>query len=313
MKVAILSNKGFVFEEREVPECGTDQVLVKSAGCGICEGDVFQYITRLDTPDIEQEFLTMGHEGSGIVVEAGANVSGFNKGDKVTALGGGYAEYFVSTADKLAKVPDCIEVKMALGEPISCCVHAASRFRIALGDRVAIIGAGYMGLTCLQLAKLQGAVDICVFDFLDWRLETALRLGADVVINNKDKSIEDLTLSGKYDVVIEAAGVQAAIDLGTELLRHHGTLNLVGYHQSNSGRRDIDMKTWNYKALTTINGHVRNENEKLRAMEASMKLMAHGKLDTNALITNYDFVDINQAFKDLKSRKNNLYKANLIF
>ena len=131
----------------------------------------------------------------------------------------------------------------------------ARRFDISMGDKVGIIGAGYMGLTCMQLAKLQGAAEIVLFDLLDWRLDTAKQLGADCVVNSKDKIPQELCKEpGEFDVVIEATGVQAAIDLGTELLCHHGTLNLVGYHQSNGGMRNIDMKTWNFKALNVING-----------------------------------------------------------
>ncbi|MFA6100657.1 MAG: zinc-binding dehydrogenase [Victivallaceae bacterium] len=314
MKAAVLTATGFQINEEKIPEYGPDQILVKSSGCGVCEGDVFQYITRMNNPESRQEFIRMGHEGSGIVAETGRNVTGFKPGDKVTALGGDYAEYFVTTPDRLAIVPGSIESSMALGEPIACCMSGARRFGVEMGDRVAIIGAGYMGLTCMQLVKLQGAAETVVFDLLDWRLEKAGSLGADVVINSKGKTPAELFARlGEFDVVIEATGVQAAIDLGTELLRHHGTLNLVGYHQSGGGIRQIDMKTWNFKALTVINSHVRNEAEKLDAMKAALKLMAHGKLDTNALITNYRFADINQAFQDLKARKEGLYKANLIF
>ena len=313
MKTAILGQDGFVFEECEIPECGSNQVLVKSAGCGICEGDVFRYVTRNDDSG-DNKGIRLGHEGSGVIAEVGSQVTEFKVGDKVTALGGDYAEYFLTTPDKLAKVPDNIDAGMALGEPIACCMSAARRFGIKMGDRVGIIGAGYMGITCMQLAKLQGAAEIVLFDLLDWRLDTAKQLGADKVINSKDKTPEELFKElGEFDVVIEATGVQAAIDLGTELLRHHGTLNLVGYHQSNGGIRNIDMKNWNFKALTVVNGHVRDEIEKLDAMKAALKLMENGKLDTEALICNYNFADINQAFADLKSRKVGLFKGNLIF
>lgn len=313
MKAAILTSEGFVINEEKTPECQPNQVLVKSAGCGICEGDVFRYITRNDG-EVDHNGIRLGHEGSGIVSAVGGNVTEFKVGDKVTALGGAYAEYFVTTPDRLALVPEGIEVKMALGEPIACCMSGARRFGVKMGDRVAIIGAGYMGLNCLQLVKLQGAAEIVVFDLLDWRLETAKKLGADIVINSGDKRPDDLAAQlGSFDVVLEATGVQGAIDLGTALLRHHGTLNLVGYHQSNGGIRQIDMKTWNFKAITVVNSHVRNEVEKLDAMKAALKLMAHGKLDTDVLITNYQFADINQAFLDLKARKPGLYKANLVF
>ena len=314
MKAAVLSETGFVFEERKLPECGSDQILVRTAGCGVCEGDVFQYVTRMGDPECKQEFIHMGHEGSGVVAAVGTNVREFKKGDRVTSLYGDYAEYFLAEKQHLARVPDSVDVKTALGEPIACCMSAARRFGVRMGDRVAIIGSGYMGLTCLQLVQLQGAAETVIFDLLDWRLKTAKKLGADSVFNSKDKSpVELLSEHGEFDVVIEATGVQAAVDLGTALLRHHGTLNLVGYHQSNGGIRNVDMKTWNFKALTVINGHVRDEVEKLDAMKAALKLMASGKLDSSALITNYKFTDINQAFLDLKARKIGLYKANLVF
>jgi len=313
MKAAFLTPEGFVIKEERIPECQPGQVLVKSSGCGVCEGDVFRYLTRNDGA-VDHHGIRLGHEGSGVIAAVGNQVTEFKVGDKVTALGGDYAEYFVTTPDKLALVPAEIAVEMALGEPIACCMAGARRFGEKMGDRVAIIGAGYMGLNCLQLVKLQGAAEIVVFDLLEWRLETAKKLGADMVINSQGKNPDTLVAEcGSFDVVIEATGVQAAIDLGTTLLRHHGTLNLVGYHQSNGGMRQIDMKTWNFKALTVINSHVRDEAEKLNAMKAALNLVAHHKINTDILITNYKFTDINQAFIDLQARKPGLYKANLIF
>lgn len=313
MKTAILTSTGFFFKDEPIPSYGPNQLLVKSTGCGICEGDVFRYITRNDSA-ADHHGIRLGHEGSGIIAGVGDSVAGFQVGDKVTALGGDYAEYFVTTPDKLAKVPESIDVTVALGEPIACCMSGARRFGVRMGDRVAVIGAGYMGLNCMQLVRLQGAAEIVVFDLLDWRLDTAHRLGADKTVNSAGKKPEQLLKDlGEFDVVLEATGVQAAIDLGTTLLRHHGTLNLIGYHQSNNGLRQIDMKTWNFKALTVVNSHVRDEAEKLNAMKSALELMAHGKLDTNALVSNYPFTDINKAFTDLEQRMPGLYKANLVF
>lgn len=313
MKAAVLGGRGFVFEERPVPACGPDQVLVKSAGCGICEGDVFQYVTRLANPGCQEGCVPLGHEGSGIVAAVGSNVREFQPGDRVTSLYGDYAEYFLAAKEHLARVPAAIDIRMALGEPIACAMHGAWRFGVNFGDRVAIIGCGYMGLNCLQLAKLRGAAEIVALDLLDWRLATARQLGADRVLNSSGRSAGELFAAlGEFDVVIEATGAQAAIDLGTVLLRQHGTLNLVGYHQSDGGRRTIDMKTWNYKALTVNNSHVRSHAEKLVAMKAALQLLASGKLLAAPLVTNYHFAQINEAFQDLKARKEGLYKANLV-
>lgn len=310
MKQAFLTDRKFIIEEQTVPEWGVNQVLVKSAGCGICEGDLFQY----KTSGGRREPVALGHEGSGVVMAAGQGVTGFKPGDRVTALGGTYAEYFVADASSLIHVPDNVDITRALGEPLACCVHAAARFGIRPGDRVAIIGCGYMGIVCMQLARLMGAAEIMAFDLLPWRLELAKELGADVTVNSTGKRPETLAgKAGEFDVVIEATGVEDAVTLGGLLLRHHGTLNLVGYHQSGEGMRTVDMKMWNFKALNVINGHVRNAEEKLQSMETAMKLLAAARLDTGKLIKDYRFADINEAFAALENRAPGLLKANLIF
>lgn len=309
MKAAVLTPGGFELKNETIPVCGPGQVLVRTAGCGVCEGDVFQYANRMARQGQAEDFIRLGHEGSGVVAEVGSQVTEFKEGDRVTSLYGDYAEYFLAERTHLTRLPAGIEVKMALGEPLACCMSAARRFGIRMGDRVALVGCGYMGLSCLQLARLQGAAEVVAFDLLDWRLETARKMGADRVMNSAG-ALPDI---GEFDVAIEATGAAPAIDFCVKLLRHHGTMNLVGYHQSNGGVRQIDMKTWNYKALTVVNGHVRDEIEKLSAMQAALNLAAHGKLDSTVLVTNYAFADINRAFRELTARKIGLYKANLVF
>ena len=204
MKAAVLSGRGFVFEERDVPVCTSGQVLVKSAGCGICEGDVFQYVTRMGGGADTRDGIRLGHEGSGVVAAVGSSVKSVRVGDPVTALGGDYAEYFVVEPQNLAPVIAPLDVTTALGEPIACCMSAARRFGIKMGDRVAIVGSGYMGLGCLQLAKLQGASETVVFDLLDWRLEPARQLGADKVENVGNQTPGDLL--GRYRRQPESRG-----------------------------------------------------------------------------------------------------------
>ncbi len=314
MKVAVLSTSSFIIEERPIPEIGPKEVLVKSTGCGICEGDLFQYITRMNDADSKLSAITLGHEGSGVVAATGSDVTEFAAGDAVTALGGAYAEYFVCKPEELLKLPKGFNSARALGEPVACCVSAARRFGVRLGDRVAVIGCGYMGLNSLMLAKLEGAAEVVAMDLIDWRLEAARDFGADKTVNTANRTPEELAKElGEFDVVIECAGVPAAIELGTALIRFHGTFNLVGYHQSQGGMRNVDVKTWNFKAITVVNGHVRDMCEKFSAMEAAIKLSAAGKLDSDRLVTDYPFAKINEAFQDLRARKPGLFKANLVF
>jgi threonine dehydrogenase-like Zn-dependent dehydrogenase len=326
MKASLLSSKGFAVVDREPPHCGRHDVLIRTAACGVCEGDVFVYrMNREGTAAVpvpgsveatDLRGTLLGHEGSGIVEKVGEEVGGFKPGEYVTAIGGPYAEFFTATPDKLVKLPASVDPVFALGEPLACGVHAANRFGIRLGDRVVIIGMGFMGVLCLALARMQGPSFIAVSDPLAWRLETARRFGADETLApqelEKRYASDDPRHEGSFDVVIEATGVAAAVETATLLVKQHGRIVFVGYHQSENGRRNVDMQCWNYKAIDIVNGHVRRNDEKRAAMEAAVALVAAGKLDLRSLVGVYKLGDTEKAFADLVRRKRDLFKAVLV-
>jgi threonine dehydrogenase-like Zn-dependent dehydrogenase len=117
---------------------------------------------------------------------------------------------------------------------------------------------------------------------------------------------------GEFDVVIEAVGNQAALDLTWPLVRQHGRIVLIGYHQSNNGMRTVNVERWNFKSIDVINGHVRRDDEKLRAMQAGLDLMQAGRLKTASLVTAYPLDKINDAFRDIVARKEGLFKVALV-
>ncbi len=313
MKQAVLTTKGFELREVDDLKPGPGQVLVESQGLGICEGDVFRYRQFTESQPPAGEEVWLGHEGSGVVVKVGDGVKDVAEGDAVTALAGPYAEKFIIWSGGLVKLPEGLGPRRGLGEPVACCVHAAWRFGIRLGDRVAVIGAGFMGQMCLQLTRLLGAAEVCSFDVLPWRLPFAEELGADRTIDPSAKEPKDvLDELGEFDVVIEAAGTQSAVDLATALVRQHGRIVLVGYHQTGGGVRNVNMQQWNFKAIDVVNGHVRNNREKRDAMAAGMRLVASGRLRMEPLVTDYAFADVAAAFRDLAARKEGLFKAVLV-
>ncbi|MCE9616054.1 MAG: zinc-binding dehydrogenase [Lentisphaerae bacterium] len=311
MKAAFLTRQGFEFREQDIPSCGPDEVLVKTLVCGVCEGEVQHYRIRANMNP--PEYL-LGHEGSGIVEKVGANVTGLKAGDAVTALGGKFTEYFVVPAERLVKLPSGVDPRWALGEPVACVIHAGNRFGTRVGDRVAVVGCGFMGLVALAVARLQGAAFICAFDPIPSRLKMAEQMGADVRINPQGRTPADVLkeVGGEFDVVIEAAGVQSAIDWCGELVRQHGRIVLIGYHMSDGGKRTINMQLWNYKAIDVVNGHCRRRAEKMAAMEAGVRLMAAGRLNLAPLVTYYDLSAVAEAFHDLDTRKEGLFKAALV-
>jgi threonine dehydrogenase-like Zn-dependent dehydrogenase len=221
-----------------------------------------------------------------------------------------YAEYYVTKPEEIVKLPAEIDPVYALGEAIACCVHAANRFGTQPGDRVAVVGCGFMGLVCLQLAKYQGASFICAIDPVAERLEMSQRFGADVMYNPlKTSGADILAAQGELDVVIEAAGTQNAIELCTDLVTQHGRIILVGYHQSDNGLRTVNMQQWNLKAIDVVNGHVRRLDEKVAAMHQGMELMRQGHINTEPLVTVYDFEETERAFRELSGGTPGLFKA----
>ena len=309
MKTAVLTPDGFeIHNNIEVPTIGDSEILVKTLACGVCSGDVFVYQNR---EELAVTHGRLGHEASGEVVAVGKNVYPVQLGDRVTALSQpAYADYFVAQADSIVKLPPDIDPNYALGEAVACCVHAANRFGIQPGDRVAVVGCGFMGLVCLQLAKYLGADFICAVDPVSERREMSQRLGADIIYDPFATSGDDiLATQGEFDVVIEAAGSQSAVDLCTELVKQHGRIILVGYHQSNNGLRTVNMQQWNFKAIDVVNGHVRRQAEKVEAMRQGMLLMQQGHIVTKPLVTLYNFHDIERAFRELTSGTPGLFKA----
>ncbi|WP_420630543.1 zinc-binding dehydrogenase [Candidatus Leptofilum sp.] len=308
MRTAVLTLDGFKIQEEPIPKLKENDILVKTLACGVCSGDLFVYQNRTDFVD---SYNRLGHEASGEVTAVGPNVTNFVPGDLVTALSlPAYSDYFVAQSEELVKLPTGINPTFALGEAIACCVHAANRFGIQSDNRVAIVGCGFMGLICQQLAAHQGAGFICGIDPLPERRELSQKFGAAAVYDPTTVSHQQIVANrGEFDVVIEAAGVQNAVDLCTELVTQHGRIILIGYHQSNNGLRTVNMQQWNFKAIDVVNGHVRRQDEKVAAMQQGMELLQQGHIHTEPLVTIYDFAETEQAFQDLTNGVPNLLKA----
>ena len=308
MKAAMMTSNGFVFEEVPVPKPGKGEVLIKSISCGVCEGEVYRYRQMTSHPG--EERLLLGHEGSGTVAAIGEGVLGWALGDVVTtSLGGAYAEYFVVAAERLLRLPKAISPEWAVGEAVACCAYSAKNARIEKGDAVAVVGCGFMGMLCIDFAKkLYGAGEVLAIEPVEWRLALASCHGADSL-----SLAEKPEFAGRYDVVLEAAGVQAALDASARMVAEHGRLTIVGYHQSDGGSRSVPMQIWNLKALEVTSGHCRKPLWKKDALQGVLPLIASGEVDVKGLVTPYPFESINQAFLDVINRKPGLMKAAVLF
>ncbi len=233
--------------ELPVPEIGPDEALVKVRTCGICSGDVTPWYIKKKCP------IVVGHEPCGEIVALGNQADPrFSVGDRVfihhhapchdcrhclrgfysmcqtwrsSQLDpGGIAQYVriakVNLEHDTLILPDDIDNDQgALIEPIACVVKAFRRARFQSGDRVAVMGLGFIGQVMVALAKHRGAEVILASDFVPFRRERALELGADAVCNPKDgvdfpTFVKERTEGLGADLVLVGPSAPAAVQEG---------------------------------------------------------------------------------------------------
>ena len=252
--------------ELPIPEPGPGEVLVKMKGAGLCFSDIMildnKYKGRVPVPIP----MIMGHEGAGEVAGVGKGVAHVKVGDQVSLnplwgcgqcldclnghpnmcmtwrhLGitcdGTFAEYRAVPAFTAYKLPETISsVDAAFIEPISLAVRTFEHVKPVLGDTVAIIGPGSIGLFHLQAFKSAGAAKIMVIglDRDAKRFETAKKLGADHIINGSKVDVatrvRELTNGLGADIVVETANHPATVPLAVSLAAVRGRVHLFGLY-----------------------------------------------------------------------------------
>jgi threonine dehydrogenase-like Zn-dependent dehydrogenase len=294
-----------------VADPGLGEVLVEVRACGVCAGELPDWLKGPAGPR-----LRLGHEPAGIVRAVGPGVTSVRPNDRVTGrIEPAFAEFVVADERDIVLLPEGIPFDLALGEPLGCLVEAERRTGVKLGDRVAIIGLGFMGLGMLQLLKGRGTSHLTAIDVRGGALDKALELGADAVHKpNAVPSRLRLTAFAEweseagFDVVVEASGSQAGLTLAGELVRAHGVLSMVGYHQG--AARSVDMEMWNWKAIDVVNAHVRRRSNLVEATRAGLALMAAGRFSFEPLVTHrFGLSQLDEAFEALRDKPEGFIKA----
>ena len=301
-------------EERPVPEMGPQDVLVRVRACGVCASELHGW--HGDSGAYPREF---GHEVAGEIVEVGREAGDLQPGVAVTGLfQRGFAEFACAPRARVTLIPQGIGYDIALGEPLSCIVSAARRTRVEYADRVAIVGLGFMGLLMLQAVRLKAPRRLIAVDPRPEALEKARWFGADETLTPEQVGDElkltrwsDLDKGQGVDTAIEASGTQAGLTLAGQMVREHGMLSIVGYHQG--GLRQVDMELWNWKALDVLNAHERRADYQMDCMRRGLALLAAGRLDTASLVTHRTALDrVDEAFRALYMKPAGFIKAVVI-
>jgi L-iditol 2-dehydrogenase len=287
-------------------EPGPNELLVQVILNGVCASDL---PTWAHGPH-GYGATTLGHEPVGRVVAVGPGVDTPAVGDIVTGrLPHSFADLIVARAADAVIVPGNLALGAAVGEPLGCIVEALRRSRVDVGDRVAVIGLGFMGLCLLQLLNASAVGDVTAIDTREESRKQALANGAAAAYEPME-ALAAPGMADSFDVVFEVTGVQAGLDVATQLTGAHGTLTIVGYHQ---GSRQIDMQAWNWKALDVVNGHVRDERRLADSTRRGLDVVASGQVDYASLFTHrYALDQIDDAFEDLRKKPAGFIKAVIV-
>ena len=210
-------------------------------------------------------------------------------------------------------LPDTLPLDLALGEPIACAANAARRAGVTLGDTVALVGAGFMGALLLQFLLRSGRrAGDRARSTRQHASAWPSDLGADITLDPSDAdpvaAVLEHTGGAGADVVVEATGAQAGLDLATALTRTRGRLIIYGYHQGEA--RTVEMQLWNLRGLDVVNAHHRDDDEYLAGMRAGLAMLTHGKLDMGALVTHrFSLEHTGDAFALAEQRLEGFVKA----
>jgi L-iditol 2-dehydrogenase len=268
---------------------GPDDVLVKGHLSGICGSDKAMF--RGVIPDKIALPLWIGHESGGTVVEVGSKVREYRPGDRVMAFNwcNTFADYYAVPVSGLQRVPDGMDMDLAsLGEPIACAMYSALTCGAQLGDVVVVYGMGFAGGIIAQAAKRMGAHRVVVVDVAAHKLALARRLGVDVQINagteDPVRAVLDLTDGRGADVVVEAAGTEAAMNQATAMLKHNGILAMYSWITQPI---TLNISRWHDDGLQIRTTGLVHHTEQERAIWTpwALRPVIQGLVDVRPLIT----------------------------
>jgi L-iditol 2-dehydrogenase len=333
MKAALLYGvKDLRIENIDKPKVDFGEVLVKVKAATTCGTDL-KIFQRGYVSGIIQLPSVFGHEWAGDIVEVDDGIPWLKEGMRVRAgnsspclrckmcqkqqynlcedmmwLWGAYAEYIkiparIATLNTQQIPSDVAYEEAAITEPLACVLHGLEKADIKLGDTIAIIGAGPIGLLHLIASRKMGAGRIIISDKVEERLQLASTLGADDTINaGQEDTVEktkQLTEGYGADIVIEAIGYPATWEQGLRMVRKGGTVLEFGGCPPNT---EIKVSTEQlHYGETTVFGAFHATPAHFKK---ALNLIASKILSVKPLVTrNMKLDDIEEAFEILATSK----------
>ena len=317
-----------ILEERPIPEPADNEIRIKILKTSICGTDV--HIWNWDEwaqKNVPLGTIT-GHEYCGVIDKIGTSVRGFKEGELLSGEGhltcgicrncltgrqhlcedthgvgiqrdGAFAEYLCIPAINVWTVePDFNQELLAIFDPFGNATHTALTLDL-LGEDVLVTGAGPIGIMAVAIARFAGARSIVITDVNDYRLELALKMGADQAVNINQDNLENvkknLHIREGFDVGLEMSGSPQAFGQIIQHVRHGATISLLGILPNHT---QVEWDRIVFKGLTLKGIYGR----KMYDTWYKMTHMLQGGLDISPIITHrFHYSDFEQAFELMKS------------
>ena len=325
--------------EVPVPDIGPEDVLVKVRNVGICATDleIYQGVMPYYLTGQASYPIIPGHEWSGEIVEVGSKVTNWKAGDRVVGeitiacgrcaycLSGGYnmctgrveigvmnqngaaASYMVYPAHALYRIPPSVSFEAAaLTEPAAIAYRGVEKLNIRPGDRVAVIGAGPIGLLAVQAAKAFGAHHVSLFDYRANRLQVGLELGADKAVNLSEAdslgAILPSSPQDRFTAIVEATGHPSAVESILTYAAPRARIVLIGLTGGRKAAINVDH-------LVTYDLEVHGSLGSPGVWESTLKLLETGKVRTEPLISHrFGLEQMEQAFSLIEQKDPSIVK-----
>lgn len=311
MRAIQLIEIGKPLELREIalPEPGPDELRVKVLAAGICHSDAHY---RAGASSVGFLPITLGHEIAGVVDAVGSAVEDVSIGDRVALhylftcgkceycargleqfcvkgrmvgkhANGGYAEYAVAPARNAIPIAESVSPEAAAIMMCSSATafHALRKARVAAGDRVAIFGAGGLGMSAIQLARACGAAEVFAVDIDQAKLDAAQAYGAhpiDPARGDPARQLHDLTRGRGVDVALEFAGLPVTQVQAVESLAVQGRAALAGISSGPFAVHGYPTLINREAEIVGVSDHLRGE------LVTLMEFARSGLLDLESVI-----------------------------
>jgi 2-desacetyl-2-hydroxyethyl bacteriochlorophyllide A dehydrogenase len=309
---AIVVSEPFHFELTNLPtpDCGPDQVVIRTNSCGICGTDL--EILRGSLPAAFTRYpLVPGHEWTGVVEETGKNVKTLQPGDRVSVEGyldcgvcahcrageknlcatheqlglthnGGFAEYVAAPARSCHLVADHITLEEAvMVEPAATVVRSIERASIKKGVKAAIIGCGPIGQLAARVLGMYSPAAILGVDLSEAQRPMAKRAGmTQFTTNLNPEELRQMSGGEGWDLVVNCGSGSKAVELTFALARRGATVILIG------GAPDSQMLSIPANRISMGDMEVVGVcGYSTESWTRTLQLLERGELEFNDLIT----------------------------